>query len=373
MMPFKMDCQEAEIMKKLSNIAMIFVLIAMLMGCSSKEKAELRQIQKLQEEGTMAMGNRDFKTAEEKFLKILEIDPDQQSIKNNLAVIYARYMDRPEDAKRLWTELLEKTPHSSAFLNNLASVYLSEKNYDKAIELYESAKKYHNSYHLPYYNIGQILIEQGKYNKAVEELEQCLKLAQNDSAANAAYGRALNIAGETDKALSFFKDIFQKIPNSPQIALAYIRLLKRVGDYNTAQEIITKQLEMPQDQIRFVMERIELAFLEDRSKEEVEALMAEFSQLKKASEFQWYADFVNARLKAMDANAEEALKIIKSLDNTIPENEKYYEGIRQHNLAEIYKKIGDMDNAEIANQLAEKNAPEIYPYPISSDAEEKQS
>ena len=55
----------------------------------------------------MAIKNGDFKLAEKKLIQAIELVPGSESSRNNLAVLYAKYLNKPEQANE-WRAKLEQ-------------------------------------------------------------------------------------------------------------------------------------------------------------------------------------------------------------------------------------------------------------------------
>ena len=346
-------------MKRFYQILSVLILVSVMFGCSSKEKAIQRQIATLVQEGSMAMSKQDFETAEQKFLEVIKLDPGQESIKNNLAVLYARFTNEPEKAQVLWEELLEQTPHNSAYLNNLAGVYRSQKNYDRAIELYEEAKKHHKTYHMPYYNIGTLLYEQGDYYGSAAELNAGLEFAAKDTAMISNYSNALICAGRFEEATRFLEEKLKEIPDSVGINLVMARLQKRLGKYDEGIRLIERALQANSNDAQLMAERIEIALADNAVETDVQEMVNQFKQIEANNLVAFYPQLVEARLMIANDKYNEALEVLNSI-HEIPIMYKYFRGIRQHVLSMVHRELGDIEAADEAAKAAIKYTPELF-------------
>jgi tetratricopeptide (TPR) repeat protein len=76
--------------------------------------------------------------------------------------------------KSLMTSSLKNNPTSTRAYNNLATVYMSEGNYEKALELLEGCKKYGPTYSHCYVNLGVVTAALGDDKRAEEYYKQAI-------------------------------------------------------------------------------------------------------------------------------------------------------------------------------------------------------
>ncbi len=345
-------------MKRLISFILIWSLC--FIGCVNKEKAIQRKLKVLEEEIGLAMMNQDFKVAEEKLLKSIELDPKSHVNRNNLAILYASKMNEPEKARELWTELLKEMPKNAAYLNNLAGIYQSLKDYEKAVELFTEAKKHHDSYHMPYYNIALIYLEQQKYPEALEELKKCHKLAADDYNVIAQLCKALILNGQWEEAKTLLQEKYDKYPKASFVSLILSRLHQRLGDYDASMKILDSSIESSPKVSLFYAEKIEIAFLQALDKSTIESLLTNYELTGDTVLNPWYPEMVRARIEIVFGSVSDGIQKLEALEGKIPDEWKYYDGIRWHVLAEQYAKAGQSDRVAIANQKAIENTPELY-------------
>ena len=352
-------------MKMVKLELIIVMLIMMFLGCSSKEKAAQKKFFQLQQEANMAMAEKNFKLAEQKYLESIKIDPKPQFARNNLAVLYARFMNRPEDAKLLWEGLLEETPNNSAYLNNLAGIYRVQKKYDKAIEMYERAKKNSNTYHMPYYNIGIMYIQQGKYKEAAEELLKGQKLVPKDSSMIAVLAKAQFLSGDREAAEGTLQRQLSLKPDDYWVGIVQEQILRRLKDYEKLEELIS----VHQNNEYFIAEDIEIMI--DQQKPADEILEKLTNSTSNFVEFAgWFPKLVNAQIQFLNGKEDECYSELMALDGAVNAGWLYYEGIRQNLLAEIYNNRGESEKYNQAMEVAILNAPILFaPLEIEDEGE----
>jgi tetratricopeptide (TPR) repeat protein len=78
-----------------------------------------------------------------------------------------RYLKRFEDALREIELSLKFEPANQEFMNEKGMVYYSQNQLDEALEIFEQAKKFTNTFPEPYYWVARINHEKQDYNKAL--------------------------------------------------------------------------------------------------------------------------------------------------------------------------------------------------------------
>lgn len=333
------------------------ICMTAIWACGPKESEQQTKLQALEKEAYMAMSTRDYATAEQKYLAALQLDPDNQSMKNNLAILYVQFLNQPGKAKVLWKEMLEKWPQNSAYMNNLAGIYLSEKNYDEAIKLYEQAKTANTKYHMPYYNIGSIYMEQQKYGEAVEEFKKGLQTAPRDSHLIVSLCSAMIFSGSPEDAYELLKRKYRELESIRSVASNLSRISMQLGKLDEAENVIQAYIENYPDDATFLAEQIELAFVQGKPAQEIEQLLEKIVPNLNAQMKEWYPVLIRAHLSILKDDTDAALEQLKALDGMIPNQWIYFEGIRQHLLGTIYTARGMTDDAAGAMQKARMLAP----------------
>ncbi len=347
-------------MKKLTGIFFVAVLVLAALGCGDKDKAIQRKIKVLEGESATALKNMNFPVAEEKFNQIIKLDPTSHPARNNLAVLYARYMNKPDEAVKLWEALIKETPKNSAYLNNLAGIYLTQKKFDQAIELYNQAKEFHRNYHLPFYNIGRIYIEQKKYPEAVLELKKGIELAENDSNMIATLSQALILNGQLDEAMTLLTKKYEENPAPLIVSMMYSKLNRRTGNLKRAMEIMDENMKFNPQMFFLLSERVEIAFAMGNTQEEIRKLISQVETTPDAPKYAVFFDLANSRLELRDGDMNKGIEQLEGLKGKIPGELIYLEGIRQFSLSQGYLKLDQKDKAEAALAVARELDPIIY-------------
>ncbi|MEM8737154.1 MAG: tetratricopeptide repeat protein [Planctomycetota bacterium] len=119
-----------------------------------------------------------FSAARDAYLHLLEIDPDNLAVLNNLAYIMANNLDAPQEALPIAERAAELAPDNAEVLDTLGWTYhLADQN-EKALQALQSSVRLRpgpiNTYHL-----GRILMEVGENDRARRLLNQSIQLADH--------------------------------------------------------------------------------------------------------------------------------------------------------------------------------------------------
>jgi len=105
--------------------------------------------------------------AEMEFLILLEFEPDNLEVRNQLGMVLYR-QGKLEEAEREFDYVLQKAPENSDAVDALGLVKLQQANYQLAADLFKKAIALNPSDMLIYYHLGQALEQQGDIAEAAE-------------------------------------------------------------------------------------------------------------------------------------------------------------------------------------------------------------
>jgi Tfp pilus assembly protein PilF len=134
--------------------------------------------------------NRDWRSDEVVYRRILDEQPDAQFIRTNLGVVY---FDRGDmaGAEREWLRSLGPLRPYPATLNDLGLLRSSQKRYDEATSYFEQAMQLRPNYVDPYKNLAVAYAEMGRTADAEREFRKAVELAPLNSGVRDAYGHFL--------------------------------------------------------------------------------------------------------------------------------------------------------------------------------------
>ena len=113
--------------------------------------------------------------AEMEFRILLEFEPDNLEVRNQLGMVLYR-QGKLKEAEREFDYVLQKAPENFDAVDALGLVKLKQANYQLAADLFKKAIALNPADMLIYYHLGQALEQQGNINDAAEAYRAGLSL-----------------------------------------------------------------------------------------------------------------------------------------------------------------------------------------------------
>ncbi len=142
--------------------------------------AQTLSSQRLNEDGIVALRQRDYVTAEEKFKKSLDMDEQNVTAAYNLAGVLLTGQ-RSSEAIKLLTKYGELAPKDAGIQARLGDAYFASKVIQKAVVAYENALKLDPFYLKVYEKLGTCLALQKKTKEAEAAFARAHQAFPNDS------------------------------------------------------------------------------------------------------------------------------------------------------------------------------------------------
>ena len=123
---------------------------------------------------------KEYTLALDQLLKAAEFSPNDSKVHNNLGMAYF-FKEKPQEAIHHLKKSIKLNSKNTDALNNLASIYKTQKKIKLAQQLYEKALKdlLYTSQFRVHYNLALIRLEKGQTVKAVEHLKKSVELNNN--------------------------------------------------------------------------------------------------------------------------------------------------------------------------------------------------
>lgn len=186
------------------------VMSLFLLSCASKQKNDLspeeKQAQLYYDQGTRELVSGDYTLALQKLIKAHNLRPNDSEISNNLGMAY--YFKEDVNRAKLYIQRAIKLDDENADAKlNLATIYMREKDHDKARRLY--LKLIDNLTYLgndrTYYNLALIELNQQNANQAIKYLNQSVEINPNYCPSFYLLGDIAKERKQYKKALDFYK------------------------------------------------------------------------------------------------------------------------------------------------------------------------
>jgi len=149
--------------------------------------------------------DKQYDKAAEIYKKLIELDPSNAGLHNNLGTVYAD-MNKIPDAKAEFQKSAEVDPaHASQAYFNLGAIMYNQGNMDESAAAFKKATEIDEKYAAAYFWLGQALISKATTSKegkvipapgTIEALQTYLKLDPNGSLAKTAKDLLQTVQGE---------------------------------------------------------------------------------------------------------------------------------------------------------------------------------
>ena len=154
--------------------------------------------------------NGDYLSAENLYIQILDIEPENINASHLLGTLYYQN-GKLDKAIKLLTNILKIDSNNPIVNSNLGLMLQDANNHEKALEHYDIAIKYSSKYSEAYYNKGDALMKLGRFIDAIETYNKSISYNKN-------YAKAYN-----NCAYCYFK------VNDPSNSLLYYDLAIKIN------------------------------------------------------------------------------------------------------------------------------------------------
>ena len=149
-----------------------------------------------------------------------------------------------EEASKIYNFLIQNKIHDPRVLNNLGSIYSQQKQFDKAILLFdESIKKFPNSLEA-YPNLANVLVTKGRNDIAKKILKRVIELNPNYLRPYSNLASIFVGEGNLEKAEFFLRKILEIIPNDINTLVNLGCVLKDLGNSKQAERYLRDALKV---------------------------------------------------------------------------------------------------------------------------------
>ena len=155
--------------------------------------------------------SKNFQEAKKLYTKILEKNPNNEDVNNNLGILYNQ-LGEYKKAKSFYEKTLQLNPSNINTINNLGLLFQALKNKEEAMECFKKAIRINPNYAPAYFNFANTLKEIGEYEKAINYYKKTIEINPNFIDALNNLGILYNQIGEYKKAINFFEQSLQLNP-----------------------------------------------------------------------------------------------------------------------------------------------------------------
>jgi type IV pilus assembly protein PilF len=258
--------------KKIAIPILILCMALILTGCAGSTQGPPQAETKAKAESLKALGDAHlregrFRAAMQSYVEADSLTPDDPELKFRIALVYADYFKRLDEAEKFYREAIRLRGDYSEAYNNLGTVYLRQNRLDEAIGMFRKALEnlYYATPELAYYNLGRAHEEKGEEDKAIEFYEMAIELRRPYLDPYGRLGLLYEKRGKYREALRVFQELASQLEkkdpkkarneeelreNRASLAGAYYHqglCFQKLGRREEAREALERALELAPD------------------------------------------------------------------------------------------------------------------------------
>lgn len=206
-------------------------------SCATDRRDEIKKAVALQNLGNALVAEGKIRQGYTELLKAHQLDPKNPDLNQDLALV-CRNLGHYDLALKYFNLAMKYKPDFPDARNNMGTVYLLMKEWDKAIFCFKEAAN-NMAYKTPQYaynNMGTAYFNKGDYRKAIESYQLAVKTSSAYFTAHLNLARVYEVQEEWDKALAACREANLIYPRDAGAHLLMGRLLLKVNKKEEAIE-----------------------------------------------------------------------------------------------------------------------------------------
>jgi TolB-like protein/Tfp pilus assembly protein PilF len=188
-------------------------------------------------------GQFDWKNAESKFLRALELQPESEDVLCLYTLYYLIPMRRLEEALALAQKALERNPLSIDSLIGVGEISSRMHLYDQAAVKYRKVLEIDPHYWLAFLGLGQVYILTGNVDDGVRTLESAGMLLGNIPLGLALLGRSYALANRVEDAKKVLRELQERDQKMHVPAMAFAMVYHGLGEVDKAIAFFEKAID----------------------------------------------------------------------------------------------------------------------------------
>ena len=210
--------------------------------------------------------------AVEQFVKVLEIDPEDDEALLQLSTFY-RILEDNGKAEESLRKLLEIKPDSTEALSNLAQLYLSMGQVDRAIEALEKVKAAGEADPRSLAALGGAYENVGRHREAAEVFGELLKRSSGNAIRmRRALANNLLLSGQFDDALTHYEELVEAEAGNPEHHLRLSQIQRQKRSFEQAWTHLKKAAELAPESLEIRYNGVLLFEAEGKTDEAIEGM-----------------------------------------------------------------------------------------------------
>jgi putative PEP-CTERM system TPR-repeat lipoprotein len=286
--------------------------------------------------GIVRAAQKDYPGAESAFRAALEINPDLPDTTRDLAQIYVA-TNRPDEARKLYNELLTKNPNEVSALLGLADTYIAREQWTEAIDAINRARTAAPHDPVPGLKLIGVYEKRQDWTNAKTVAAELAAQFPGDANILDIQGQAQLAAGDTNGAISSFKRGYELAPNSVPILSRYLTALSGAKYFTEARGVLQEALARDPRNPSLKADLIRA----EREVNGVDAAVAKASALATGDPENNIYALVSAEVYEKAGRLPDAIAVLEKAATAKPSDEEL-----AIELARLYARSGDFLKAE---------------------------
>jgi putative PEP-CTERM system TPR-repeat lipoprotein len=187
--------------------------------------------------GVAQVAQRDYAGAETAFRAALTNNPEFAAATRDLAKLYLA-TGRPDDAKKVYGDLLSKKPDEASALLGLADIAITEKKWSEAIDYINRARTAAPNDPAAGVKLVNVYETRQDWNSARTVAGELVAKFPQDVNVQIAQATAFLGGGDIKNAISSYKRAYEIAPNSIPVLSRYVALLNSAKEFREARTVL---------------------------------------------------------------------------------------------------------------------------------------
>lgn len=196
--------------------------------------------------GNLEAKKKNYQKAREFYEKTIGLYPKDAETFYNIAKIYTDFEGKLDLGKQYYKRAIELEPDFFMAYNNLASIYLREKNFDESIRILELGLEQNPNDYVTLYNLATLItIHLKDYAKAKKYFRESIRLNNFYISAKLGLAKLLILNyGDIEEAKELLLDAYKIEPSNEQILVHLSIVYKMLGELENSNEFYNKACEI---------------------------------------------------------------------------------------------------------------------------------
>jgi len=210
------------LLRRTIDITIIVLFCLICISCAGNRAATKNKATAFENLGMAFVREGNLRAGLAKLLEAVQLDPENPYLHHEVAIVY-RDLGEYQRALPYFRRTLVLKPRFPEAQNNLGTLYLLLKDWDRAVECFQKAVNdvLYKTPHVAYNNLGWAYYNKGEYQKAIDRYRHATKLLPSYSLCYRNMGLAYEAVNKWDLAI----DAYEKaIFFAPEYAVAYLNL-----------------------------------------------------------------------------------------------------------------------------------------------------